>query len=73
MLFNPDPSKAAQKVVFSRKNQIQNHPVISLNNGQVPRSSYQKHVGIMPDEKTSTYFATEIISHNLQSFFKTST
>ena len=51
MLFNPDPSKPAQEVLFSRKNQIQNHPTISLNNVQVQRSSYQKHLGIILDEK----------------------
>ena len=26
MLFNPDPKKPAQEVLFSRKKQIQNHP-----------------------------------------------
>ena len=51
MLFNPDPRKPAQGVLFSRKNQIQNHPTISLNNVQVERSSYQKHLGIILDEK----------------------
>ena len=30
MLFNPDPKKPAQEVLFSRKNQIENHPTISL-------------------------------------------
>ena len=51
MLFNPGPRKPAQGVLFSRKNQIQNHPIISLNNVQVERSSYQKHLGIILDEK----------------------
>ena len=41
MLFNPDPKKPAQEVLFSRKNQIQNHPIISLNNIQVERSSHR--------------------------------
>ena len=49
--FNPDPGKSAQEVLFSRKNQIQNHPTISLNNVQVEKSSYQKHLGKMLDEK----------------------
>ena len=49
--FNPDPGKSAQEVLFSRKNQIQNHPTISLNNVQVEKSSYQKHLGIILDEK----------------------
>ena len=41
ILFNPDPKKPAQEVLFSRKNQIQNHPTISLNNVQVERTTYQ--------------------------------
>ena len=35
MLFNPNPSKPAQEVVFSRKKKTQSHPAISLNNIQV--------------------------------------
>ena len=31
MLFNPDPCKPAQEVVFSRKKKTQSHPAISLN------------------------------------------
>ena len=38
MLFNPDPKKPAQEILFSRKSQIQNHPTLSLNNIQVERS-----------------------------------
>ena len=51
MFFNPDPSKPAQEVLFTRKKQIQNHPTISLNNIQVERTSHQKHLGIILDEK----------------------
>ena len=51
MIFNPDPSKPAQEVLFSRRKQIQIHPTISLNNVQVERSYYQKHLGIIVDEK----------------------
>ena len=76
MFFNPYPSKPVQEVLFSRKNRIQNHPTISLNNVQVKRLSYQKHLGLILDEKlnfkqhieryicnkkASTHFATEII------------
>ena len=35
MLFNPNPSKPAQEVVFSRKKKTQSYPAISLNNIQV--------------------------------------
>ena len=51
MLFNPDPSKPAQEVIFSRKQQTQRHPVISLNNIQVETASYQKHLGLILDQK----------------------
>ena len=51
MLFNPDPKKPAQEVIFSRKKQSQSHPTISLNNIHVERASYQRHIGIILDEK----------------------
>ena len=42
MLFNPDPNKPAQEVLISRKNKVQVHPTINLNNIQVERTAYQK-------------------------------
>ena len=51
MLFNPAPKKPAQELIFSRKKQSQSHPTISLNNIPVERASYQKHLGIILDEK----------------------
>ena len=51
MLFNPDPSKPTQEVLFSRKTKVQNHPTISLSNIQVERVSYQKHLVLILDEK----------------------
>ena len=51
ILFNPDPSKPAQEVLFSRKKKTQSHPELSLNNIPVERSSYQKHLGLIFDEK----------------------
>ena len=51
MLFNPDPTKPAQDVLFPRKMEVQNHPTISLNNIQVERPSYQKHLSLILDEK----------------------
>ena len=42
MLFNPDPTKPAQEVLFSRKKQNQIHPTISLNNIQVEKVLDQK-------------------------------
>ena len=51
MLFNPDPAKPAQEVLFSRKKQNQIHPTISLNNIQVEKVPYQKHLGLILDQK----------------------
>ena len=53
MLFNPDSSKPAQDVLFSRKKKIQIHPTINLNNIQVERASHHKHLVIFLDEKLS--------------------
>ena len=51
MFFSPDRKKSAQEVLFSRKSQIQSHPTLSLNNIQVERSTYHKHLGVILDEK----------------------
>ena len=51
MLFNTDPTRPAQEVIFSKKTVTQIHPIISLNNIQVERVPYQKHLGILLDEK----------------------
>ena len=51
MLFNPDPTKPAPEVLFSRKKQNQIHPTISLNNIQVEKVPYQKHLGLILDQK----------------------
>ena len=60
MLFNPNPSKPAQEVLFSWKKQVQIHPTISLNNIQVERAPYQKHLGLILDEKLN--FKQHIVS-----------
>ena len=52
MSFNPDPSKQAQEVIFSRKRQNPNHDSIYFNNNlvnQVP--SQWKHLGMHLDAK----------------------
>ena len=51
MLFNPDPTKPAQEVLFSRKKQNQIYPTVSLNNIQVEKVLYQKHLGLILDQK----------------------
>ena len=51
MFFNPHPYKLVQEVLFSRKNKVQVHSTINLNNVQVERTSNQKHLGNLRDEK----------------------
>ena len=51
MVFNPDPSKPTQEVLFSRKKQVQVHPTISLNNIQVEKAPYQRHLALVIKEK----------------------
>ena len=51
MLFNPDPNKLLQEVLFSRKNKLQVYLIIYFNNMQVERTSFQKHQGILLNEK----------------------
>ena len=51
MLFNPDPTKPVQEVLFSRKKKTETHRTLSPNNTQVERASSQKHLGLMLDEK----------------------
>ena len=51
MLFNPDPTKPAEEVLFSRKKKSLNLQTLSLNNIHVKRASSQKHLGLILDEK----------------------
>ena len=51
MIFNPDLSKQAQEVVFSRKTSKISHPPITFNTVPVARTSGQKHLGLYLDEK----------------------
>ena len=51
MSFNPEVTKQAPEVVFSRKSQKVTHPTVYFNNPPVTRGSSQKHLGIQLDEK----------------------
>ena len=51
MLFNPDITKQAQEVIFSRKSTITNHPTVFFNKAPVAHTSCQKHLGMHLDEK----------------------
>ena len=51
MSFNPDPTKQAQEVIFSRKLKKSLHPSIKFNNVPVQNASSQKHLGLILDDK----------------------
>ena len=50
MSFNPDPSKQAQEVIFSRKIKKPSHPHLIFNCNQVIQTPYQKHLGTFLDD-----------------------
>ena len=51
MSFNPDISKQAHEVIFSRKRSITPHPSLTFNNIPVAQTSSQKHLGMHLDKK----------------------
>ena len=51
MSFNPDPSKQAQEVIFSRKSKRSTHPPLVFNNNNVSQTYSQKHLGVILDFK----------------------
>ena len=65
MIFNPDPTKPAQEVLFSRKKQNQIHRAISLNNIQVEKVPYQKHLGLILDQKLNFKQHTDCAISNI--------
>ena len=53
MNFNPDPTKQAQEVIFSRKTTKKIHPKIFFNNILVSKADSQKCLGLHLDSKLS--------------------
>ena len=53
MSFNPDPSKKAQEVIFSRKVSNVLHPPLTFNNVDVGQIRSEKHLGMFLDFKLS--------------------
>ena len=53
MSFNPDVTKQAQEVIFSKKRSLVNHPPLNFNGSVVQKSAVQKHLGVILDEKLS--------------------
>ena len=60
MIFKPDPSKPAKEVLFSREKKVQIHLTINLNNIQIEKVPYQKHLCLILDEKLN--FKQHIVS-----------
>ena len=51
--FNPDPTKQAVEVTFSRKISPSNYPPICFNSVPVMKVSEHKHLGVILDSKLS--------------------
>ena len=49
MSFNPDPSKQAQEVIFTRKLQKKDYPPLYFNDSSVKETCKQKHLGMLLD------------------------
>ena len=53
MSFNPDITKQAQEIIFSRKKNNTSHPSLYFNNTPIQRKSVQKRLVLFLDEKLS--------------------
>ena len=51
MAFNPDANKQATEVVFSHKRTQNIHPAVFFNNSPVTTVPFQKHLGLILDDK----------------------
>ena len=51
MSFNPDISKQAHEIIFSRKNLLTFHPPLTFNSIPVAQKNCQKHLGMQLDKK----------------------
>ena len=65
MSFNPDPSKQAQEIIFSRKTKKISHPSLRFNNSIVSQSPYQKHLGIFLDAQLTFEELLKVITTNV--------
>ena len=63
MNFNPDRTKQAQELIFSRKVQTTNLPPLFFNENVILQTTLQKHLGMFLDSKLN-------FSEHLKLFFK---
>ena len=47
MLFNPDITKQAQEIIFSRKKNDTSYPSLYFNNTLIQQQSVQKHLDLL--------------------------
>ena len=52
MSFNPDRTKQAQEIIFSRKKNATTHAPLFFNNSEIKLSLNQKHLGLTLDSKS---------------------
>ena len=52
-MLNPNITKQAQEIVFSRKKNDTSHPFLYFNNARVQWQSVQKHSALFLDENVS--------------------
>ena len=60
MSFNPDPSKQAQEVIFSKKTKKEYYRPVAFNNNNVSETSSQKHLGVVLDNSIIVYLLKTI-------------
>ena len=60
--FNPDPSKQAQKIIFSKKTKKIFYTSLRFNNTIYSQTSYQKHLGIFLDSRLTLEEHLKVIS-----------
>ena len=70
MNFNPDPTKQAQKVIFSRQTKKLSHSSLVFNNEKVAQSIYQKHLDIILDSKLTFESHLKMGATKLAMFYK---
>ena len=51
MSFNPDQTKQAQEIIFSRKKKATTHLLLFFNKSEIKFNSNQKHLGFTLDKK----------------------
>ena len=65
MSFNPDPTKQAQEIIFSRKTSQRNHLDLMFYNNVVKVTSIHKHLGMNFDSKLRFYEHLKLVLKNM--------